>query len=382
MRTPLQLQFDSTRDFSDKAFEAICYAPFTSLYFDTRGRVRVCCHNVEYCVGDVARESIADIWKGERIKALREAVARYDMTRGCQFCYWRLNAGTLGSLAMRGYDALPVSEASPTWPQMMQFSISNSCNLQCVMCDGSASSAIRAHREGRPPLAKAYHANFFEELRSFLPHLRRARFLGGEPFLQRECFRIWDMMIEDGLRIPCHVVTNGTQWNSRVERVLRELPVEITVSMDGLSSEVVEHIRVGASHPTLMTNFRRFHGYAAANRRYLTLSFCLMRHNWHEFGRLCMFGDEWGCRVYANVVRTPAHCSLYTLPDRELRRIVRAMEVEAAALLPRLTQNLEVWVGELERLRTFLRRRRARSSGGRVPGSSSTTTTRESVSQG
>jgi sulfatase maturation enzyme AslB (radical SAM superfamily) len=265
---------------------------------------------------------------------------------------------------------------------MMQFSVSNSCNLQCIMCDGTASSAIRAHREGRPPLPKAYHESFFDELRGFLPHLKCTRFLGGEPFLQRECFRIWDMMIQGGSHIPCHVITNGTQWNSRVERVLRELPVDITISIDGFSSEVVEDIRIGASHPTLMKNFRRFHAYSAANRRHFTLTFCLMRQNWHEFGRLCMFGDEWGCPVFVNTVRTPSHCSLYTLSDRELQRTVRAMEVEAAALLPRLRGNLEVWVGEFERLRTFLQRRRARASGGRVPGSSGTTTNRASVNDG
>jgi hypothetical protein len=37
----------------------------------------------------------------------------------------------------------------------MEFSIGNTCNLECIMYDGRASSAIRAHREKLPPLVSA-----------------------------------------------------------------------------------------------------------------------------------------------------------------------------------------------------------------------------------
>src|ERR1039458_4946619 len=63
MRAKLKPQYDATRDFSNKKFRSACYAPFTSLYFDTFGKVRVCCHNVEYFVGDISRETIDAIWR-------------------------------------------------------------------------------------------------------------------------------------------------------------------------------------------------------------------------------------------------------------------------------------------------------------------------------
>jgi radical SAM protein with 4Fe4S-binding SPASM domain len=362
MRAEVRAQYDASRNLSDKGFRAACYAPFTSLYFETGGTVRVCCHNFKYPVGNIAYESIEAIWNGEEIRKLRQSLKQYDLRRGCQFCEWRLSTGNFNSVSMTAWDRFPVKDDAPAWPQMMEFSVSNSCNLQCIMCTGIASSAIRSHREKLPPLPRAYRNGFFEELRKFLPHLKRAKFLGGEPFLQRECFRVWEMMIEDGLRIPCHITTNGTQRNARVERVLDKLPVDISISMDGFSKQTVESIRLGASYDAIIENFHVYRSYARSNNTFVSLTFCLMRQNWHELGEFCLFADAWGCPVFVNSVRTPTEHSLYTLSRSELTEVVEEMEREASTLLPRLRGNLGVWVDEFERLRTFLESRQARKA--------------------
>src|SRR5678816_2700847 len=100
---------------------------------------------------------------------------------------------------------------------------SNTCNLACVMCTGEYSSVIRA-KEGLPPMPAVYDEQFFEDLAFYLPHVKELSFLGGEPFLQLECFRVWDMLIERELSPICHVTTNGSLYDARVERVLQNLP--------------------------------------------------------------------------------------------------------------------------------------------------------------
>ncbi len=89
-----------------------------------------------------------------------------------------------------------------------------------------------------------------------------AKFLGGEPFLQRESL--------PGLgphgrgragRPTCFVTTNGTQWNQRVEAVLDSLPISIVVSLDGFHRETYESVRQGADHAEVMANVDRFHAY-------------------------------------------------------------------------------------------------------------------------
>jgi len=351
MQAELIEAYDATRDLSRQTFRSACYAPFTSLYFDTRGNVRVCCHNWSCVVGNIAHQSIDEIWRGAATRHLRGAVASYDFSHGCGFCEWQLSSGSLASVAMRKWDSLRAESSDPAWPQMMEFSISNTCNLECVMCDGNHSSAIRSRREKLTPLHDPYTDGFFGQLRLYLPSLAKARFLGGEPFLQRSCHRIWDMLIEHRIELPCHVTTNGTIYNARTEGVLAALPVGITISLDGFRKETIERVRVHAHYESLMENVRRFWAYTRERRTTFALTYCLMRPNWEEFGDFCLFADELDCPVGINLVRRPTELSLFALPTRRLQDVVASLEKQAVTLLPRLRRNRNVWVGELIRLR-------------------------------
>jgi sulfatase maturation enzyme AslB (radical SAM superfamily) len=220
------------------------------------------------------------------------------------------------------------------------------------MCNGTASSAIRAHRENLPPIPNPYTNAFFYELRIYLPQLKRAKFVGGEPFLQRECFRIWDMLVEDGIALPCYVTTNGTQFNARVERVLERIPFGISISLDGYRPTTVESIRVNVKYGTLMRNVNRFREYTRARKTNFSLAYCLMRPNWEEFGDFCLFADSLECVVSVNAVRKPPHLSLFTLSHGELGHIANEMERQSLLLIPRLGRNRSVWMGELARIRS------------------------------
>lgn len=342
--------YDQTRDFSKKGFKSACYAPYTSLYFDTRGAVRVCCQNSIHILGNIAETRLDDIWNGAKLRALRNALSAYSFKLGCRFCEWQIEEGNYHNAFMRLWDEFPVEDKEPQWPQKMEFSVSNTCNLECIMCRGEWSSSIRTRREHLPPLPKAYGEEFFHDLRKYLPHLKQAKFLGGEPFLAQESLRIWEMMVDDGLSIPCHVTTNGTQYNARVERIINALPVSFAISFDGTTKETVEKVRVNANFEEVLANFKRFHAYAKSRGTTVSLTFCLMRQNYHEFGDYCLFADEWGCNVFVNTVIQPPEYGLYTLPVEELRPIVAVMSKQAETILPRLGRNRRVFEGELRRL--------------------------------
>lgn len=345
-------EFDATRDLSSQAFRWGCYAPFTSLYFDTFGDVRVCCHNWANIVGNVTQSTLDEIWHGAAIVAVRSAVKAYDYSKGCQFCEWQLATRQFLHVPITKWDRFAANSESSQWPQVMEFSISNQCNLECVMCDGSLSSAIRQRRENLSPLPRSYSERFFDELRSYLPHLQKAKFLGGEPFLQKECFRIWDMLIEEKIQLPISITTNGTQYNAQVERVLNSLPAGIVVSIDGLSKETYEKIRVHANHGKVMENVKRFRDYAKRNKTSFGLTYCLMRDNWHEFAEFCVFCEQLECIAWVNIVRRPPELSLYTLDSEDLRPIVTEMERQGSALKSAMGKNYPVWENEIVRLRT------------------------------
>ena len=238
------------------------------------------------------------------------------------------------------------------WPRQIEFSVSNTCNLQCVMCNGDWSSSIRSMREGRPPLPTVYDDAFFEELDHFLPHLDQVKFLGGEPFLAAETLRIMERLVSMGLTPDCHVTTNGTQWSPRVERVLEMLPVAVSVSLDAATAKTYEAIRVGSSWDRVMLNLDRFRAYAASHDRYLSLLYCLMVPNWQEFGQFCLMADEWDLPVTVNTVTQPDRLSLYKLAPRDLTAILGELEAQDRVIRDRLNRNRHVWDDELARLRS------------------------------
>jgi len=281
-----------------------------------------------------------------------------DLSLGCDFCRWPIENQRPDLAFARWFADLPVT-AQPDWPAQLEFSVSNTCNLQCVMCNGEWSSSIRSQREGLAPLPKVYDDDFFEGLRDFLPHLEKVKFLGGEPFLAAETLRIMEMMVEVGATARCHVTTNGTQWSPRVERILEMLPVDIAVSLDAASKATYEQIRIGSTWETARENLDRFRATAERRGTHVSITMCLMTVNWHEFADFCLLADSLDISCDVNTVTQPTPLSLYHLPAAELAVVVEGLEAADREHGDAFGWSRNTWKGELERLSTHLADRRA-----------------------
>ncbi|MBL8842783.1 MAG: radical SAM protein [Planctomycetes bacterium] len=343
--------YDLSRSVAGKSLRSACYAPYVSLYFNTLGEVIACCKNESFVLGNVAADGLDQIWNGGRIEQLRKALARYDFGAGCGQCEWQIHSGNFGGVYTRIFEEFAVDSPAPKWPAMMEFTLSNTCNFECVMCYGELSSSIRGHREGLPPLPRVYDDRFFADLGKYLPHLRRAKFFGGEPFLAQENFRVFEMMIALGLQTQCHVTTNGSIWNDRVLRVLDHLPTSISISLDGATAATFESIRVNGKFDQVMRNARRFREHCRQRGTSFSITCCLMRQNWREFGQMLLIAEELECDAWVNTVINPSSCSLYTLPATEALAIADLMETDLAQLAPQLKRNLSIYASEIANLR-------------------------------
>lgn len=344
--------YDTGRRIGHQPKRSFCYAPSASMYFDVRGNVIACCQNTTNPMGNVGEQSLREIWQGSKAKRMRAQLDDYWLPAGCDFCEWDLEHGEDDGVFARLFDERQVQAADPEWPTMMEFALSNRCNLACVMCNGDFSSTIR-QREGREPLDVRYGDAFFEQLVEFLPHLELARFFGGEPFLIPEYQRIWDLLVEHAPHVECNVTTNGTIRTARTEAVLEALRFSIGVSIDGVSEETVERVRSGADHATVMANALWFREYCERVQTGFCLTYCLMTHNWHEFADFLRLAEDLDTTVALNTVLTPPKSSLYQLPPHELRDVVDQMERGAGASVHSLPRNGDVWRQQIERLRTW-----------------------------
>jgi MoaA/NifB/PqqE/SkfB family radical SAM enzyme len=327
------------------------------MHFLPTGAVRACCWS-SHDLGDVRRDHLADVWAGARRRELVRRLASDDLSLGCQGCAAQVAVeGRPGSPP--GYfdeweaEVAHLPEAG-LMPRRMEFEISITCNLQCVQCSGANSSSIRLHREKRPPLPQAYGDRFFEELRPFLPHLVEASFVGGEPFLGPENFRIWDDLRTLAPHVRTLICTNGTQWNDRVVRVLEDLDARITVSLDGASAAVFEAMRPGASFERVLTNLDRFCEHHRRRGHVVQINHCLMPGNAHELPELLLLAEERDALVHVVVVRSPKQHSLQFLPREDLARLLAGWEARADEVRPHLRRNRFAWDQELARVGRWL----------------------------
>ena len=329
-----------------------CYAPHTSMYFDQFGKVRACCQNTGVYLGDITTQTLREVWESADAERMRSALEADDYSAGCDFCEWQVREGNESIVFARQFDVLQPGgdDRRPGWPRQMEFSVTNTCNLACEMCNGDWSSTIRAKREGLPPLPAVYGDAFFEQLEPFLPHLEEVEFLGGEPFLGAEPLRIMEMLAElpEGPRVT--ITTNGTIFTARVQRIIELLDPYIVVSLDGASTDVYDRIRIGAHFPDVLANIDRYRELLGPGR--VSLTHCLMSTNWHEFADFLTIAEDRDILVGVNVVRFPEALSLYHLPADELDRVVTTMRATDVSHLTGRRRSM--WEGNVTALENRL----------------------------
>lgn len=357
MRPEAARAWSAGRPAADHSSGAACHAPWVSLELDPQGWVYTCCANQQYPLGRIGRDRLSELWAGPRQQVLRDAMRRWDLSVGCGACRWHLEHGRLDPDAAV-YDRYGWDPQASGGPASITFALSNRCNLGCVMCNGELSSVLRA-RAGHPPLVPPYDDQFFEDLTPMLPSLQYAKFLGGEPFLIPEHWRVWDLMAEVGGPPRFQVTTNATVWTDRVEQLLATHVVDVTVSLDAVDPAVFEGIRRGASAATVRCNLERFASSCAASGSELRICSCLMVDNWAELAPLVRLANQLGAALSVNVVSDPG-LALHDLSSEQLSTVAHLWSSQEAdgALEGVRPDLMGVWATQRAQLESVLADRR------------------------
>ena len=306
-----------------------CQAPFNNLYFGNRGIVVACCSNRLHILGNYPQQSISEIWNGEAAKSLRLAMNNNDFTKGCQACYMAFDAGNFRGMPANVYDN---HTHVGTYPKRMEFELSNTCNLECIMCSGELSSSIRERRDKKPPIPSPYDDAFLKQLDEYIPYLQTAQFLGGEPFLIPIYFQIWERMTELNPDIRISIQTNGTILNARVKELLGKLKVSISVSIDSIDTQTYPVVRKNGDLERVMRHVEWFSEYVKEKQTGMSISFCPMQQNWKELPDMVKYANQLGASIFFNSVFIPAECSLMALPTHELEAITAYLQQQAQHL--------------------------------------------------
>jgi MoaA/NifB/PqqE/SkfB family radical SAM enzyme len=308
-----------------KPAKPVCYAPFSNLTFGHSGQYLVCCYNRTYVLGMYPEQSIEEAWNGPRAQEFRKYIQQNDLSHGCQVCEVHINSRAFETVPARHYDKLGSGDGKrPAYPRRLDFELSNSCNLECIMCSGHYSSSIRKNREKLPPLHSPYDEDFLRQLEPFLPHIQEATFVGGEPFLVTLYHGIWERLAALHSTADLHIQTNGTILNSRVKQLLERLRFHLGISMDSLDPELYPTIRVNGRFDEMMQNFLYFREYARQKQTSLTISFCIMAQNIHELPDWITFANRHEVPIHFNLVSHPSHCTIQSLPRETLQQLIES----------------------------------------------------------
>jgi len=302
-----------------------CYLPFNSLTFSFSGQVLVCSYNRDIELGRYPRNSIDEIWNGANAKKLREHMSHNDLEFGCRHCKYFFDKGKFTNLRPLVFDKY-YKNTDAAFPQVFEFELSNVCNFECQMCHGEVSSSIRKNRDKLPPIPSPYDNAFVVQLEKYIPHLKEAKFYGGEPFLIPIYYQIWDKIKALNPGMELFVITNGSQWNWRIEKLMNDLNFDVTVSIDALDKEKLEGIRKNAVYEELLENIRRFSHACKRKGTHLSLSFTVQKDNWEQFPRMIHFCNELDASIYVSYLERPVHFALADLSKDELKKIRAEMQ--------------------------------------------------------
>lgn len=314
-------------DLSSK--ELVCQAPFKSLRFEHSGKFIASCFNRGYILGEFPKDSIESVWNGTKLSELRNSLSKNDFSKGCQSCGKSIISGFKSLSGSYQYEYLKSLKNDLNYPVMFDFEIGSTCNFECIMCSGEYSTSIRKNREGKSPYESPFEDNIellVEQLKPFLPHLKEMRFLGGEPFLMKSLYKIWDSSIKINPSIQLNVLTNASILNDRIKKLLEKGNFKVSISLDSIKKNTYELIRKNGDFTKVMENTNYFIKLNSQKGFITNFNLCVMRQNWEEIPSYFDYCNENRIEIILHTVKFPLHCSIWNLDYNDLNNILKQYE--------------------------------------------------------
>ena len=310
-------QYNALREKSNHA--RFCNAPTTSLRFHRNGGIQFCCRHIDFQY--LSEKSIKEIWFGNEMDKIRKSFNDYQIPQSCNFCAMPFYAKDFSIVNALSFDYIQPNKNG--YPVMMDFSLENTCNLACIMCDASLSSKIQQQKRTKPKAKSyCYDENFVEQIVEFIPHLKYSVFTGGEPFLINIYFQIWQKIIELNPETIINVVTNGTVLNQRVLDFVDNANVNVTVSIDSFNPDTYGKIRIGAKLDDTLRNVDKFAEICCSKNTRFTITVCPMIINAFEIPEIVNKCNEQNWGFSYNTVIKPWNQALWSLEIFKIREII------------------------------------------------------------
>lgn len=256
----------------------------------------------------------------------------------CERCWKEEDAGRISKRInskirlKEYYDQIDFTNTDPNQLWFIDLKLGNICNLKCRIC-GSWSSSPWAQEEMAylPDVKKKDHlaytflkqgawprenAQFWDNLRALLPHIKYFEFTGGEPFLIKEHFDLLQYAADNDYakNIEIHYNTNGTVFPDATELWKKFKHVEIALSIDNVGARF-EYERYLAKWDEVINNLTKF---TAMRSNALSTQLCITINvqNVYYLPEICQWIEQQTFdHIYFNMLHDPYHMNIGRMTD-------------------------------------------------------------------
>lgn len=195
-----------------------CIYPWIHMHAWPTGEAYPCCHATHSPVyGDTKKETLAEIWNGDKMKQLRQDMLSDTPNETCRKCHEQEDSGFFSGRQSANkhhghhIDRVHRTEQDGTFNEFemtyWDIRFSNLCNLKCRSCGHIFSSqwyqdqaklAGGTWKQLHKPLVYAGRTeiDMWEQLIPHLDYVEQIYFAGGEPLLMEEHYRILDELVK------------------------------------------------------------------------------------------------------------------------------------------------------------------------------------------
>lgn len=342
MNKPPQTPLEIRKYLTEKGLsENFCPVPFSTSVFEADGKVCLCRQKGNhFSVGDITQQSFNEIWNGDKLKSIR----REFLTGDIKTCASEIRRDSCNLSVDRAYllDIIDYSEHQTKKPIRITPNFNGKCNLECPMC-----------QVWNQPNGLYDNISFWTQLENeLLPHLTEIDTFSGEPFIQKDTFKLIDMASKINSQIQWSFTTNG-HWKltASLKNYLNKINIKsFTFSIDSLDSITFSKIRKNGNLEKVLASFydtKKYEQERIASGKSalgLNINLTLQQCNWRELPALLSFKKQNNVRISIRCLVEPEPLSLLLLPNEEklsiLNFYINSIELEHLPLISRAIRPL------------------------------------------
>lgn len=295
-----------------------CHFPFVSLLLEPDGRVGSCrIKGTEFPVGNLNTHTLEEIWNGPVIREWRREFLSGNVLK-CKTEVRHERCHTCPEYNAVLPEVVP-AEYQTRAPLRLALNFNGHCNLECRMC-----------HIWREPNGLYDKMGWWKQVEEWATGIRELELLSGEPFIQKDTYRLIDFISEKNPTCQWSITSNG-HWHlsNKIKSSLDKIKFKhLIISIDSLDPMIYPKIRTKGTLSIVLDNLERLIQYDQSrierglDSLNIHLSFLVQQDNWHEIGEFHEFAKRKQLKVFRIFLYEPEQFSLLSLPEVEREKIL------------------------------------------------------------